>query len=227
MLFGAIALEAVAVALVLPASRGFCRVINMQDPGGAIYLMWAMGIGSALGVAVLLQKALALRDVYRAPVMIKLLHDSEDVVWVHAGSAVTEQQVYGQTVNRSRHVAFLTESGDNHSIEMSEHTAGRVVEAMETYLPHATVGEFSPAMLARYKAEPASLRRSPRTGAREGGSYRTVPGAEATPLPTPASSPYWVSAVVCVVLVLIAPPIASAFLPGGTPAEAGTPEPAR
>ncbi len=213
MLFGALALEAVAVALVLPASPAFCVAINMEDPGGAVYLMWALGIGGALGVALMLRKALALRDIYRTPIMIKLLHDADDVVWVHDGTA-TENRVYGQTVSRSRHVAFLTESGDNDSIEMAEHAARRVVHAMEAYLPHATVGAFSPDMLARYKADRGSLRRGAASSAREGGSYRTAPATAKTVLPKPVSSPYWLSALVCVALVLAGPPIASAVLPG-------------
>jgi predicted membrane protein len=235
LLIGAIVLELVAMAFVLPASPAFCTVINMHDPGGAIYIIWAMGVGSALGIAFMVRRVIALRDIDRTPIMIKLRHDPEDVVWVHGGIAV-EQRVYGETVSRSRHIAFLTESRDNHSIEMGEHAARRVVHAMETYLPHATVGEFSPKLLERYHADPASLRlkttSKPREP-REGGSYRDAPAEPKAPaktkapLPAPTTSPYWLSAIVCVALVLVAPTIASAVLGGGSKDGAGTPHQVR
>lgn len=216
-ILGAIALEAIAVAVPLPVSPAFCVAINMQNPGGAAYVLWALGIGGALGVAFMVRRAIALRDVDRTAIMIKLLHDPEDVVWVHAGLAI-DYRMYGETVSRSRHVVVLTESRDNHLLEMVESQAVRVLSAMETYLPHATIGAFSPEAMARYLAEPASMRLKPRDAAREGGSYRdaAVP-TKAKALPAPAASPYWLSALLCVALVLAAPTVASLIL-GTAPA---------
>ena len=215
LILGAIALEAIAIAIVLPVSPAFCVVINMAPPGGAVYVLWAMGLGGALGVAFMVRRAIALRDVDRTALMIKLLHDPEDVVWVHAGF-VTEHRMYGETMNRSRHVVVLTESRDNHSIEMTESHAPRVLSALETYLPHATVGSFSPEAMARYKADPTSMRLKPREEAREGGAYRDAAVPKKTVLPAPAASPYWLAALICLALVLVAPTVTSLIL--GTPA---------
>lgn len=214
LLLGAIALEAIAIAVVLPVSPAFCVAINMAPPGGAVYVLWTMGLGGALGVAFMVRRVIALRDVDRTAIMTKLLYDPEDVVWVHAGFA-TEHRMYGETVSRSRHVVFLTESRDNHSLEMVESHAQRVLSAMETYLPHATVGAFSPEAMARYKAEPASMRLEPRDDAREGGAYRDAPVPKKKVLPAPAASPYWLAALLCVGLVLAAPTVTSLIL--GTP----------
>ena len=215
LILGALALEAIAIAVVLPVSPAFCVVINMEPPGGAVYVLWALGLGGALGVAFMARRAIALRDVDRTAVMIKLLHDPEDVVWVHAGLRI-DYRMYGETVNRSRHVAVLTESRDNHSLEMTESYAQRVLSALETYLPHATVGSFSPEAMARYQAEPASMRRKPRDDAREGGAYRDAAVPKKKVLPAPAASPYWLAALLCVVLVLAAPTVTSLIL--GRPA---------
>lgn len=214
LIVGALALEAIAIAIVLPASPAFCVAINLSPPGGAVYVLWALGLGGALGVAFMLRRVIALRDVDRTALMIKLLHDPEDVVWVHAGF-VTEHRMYGETVNRSRHVFVLTESRDNHSIEMTESHAQRVLSSMETYLPHATVGSFSPEAMARYRAEPASMRSRPRDEAREGGAYRDAAVPKKKVLPAPAASPYWFAALICVALVLAGPALTSVIL--GTP----------
>lgn len=211
---GAVAVELIAMAVVLPASPAFCVAIDMAPPGGAVWVLWAFGVLGALGVAFLVRRVLELRAIDRTPIMIKLLHDPEDVVWVHSGIAI-EQRMYGETVNRSRHVAFLTESRDNDSVAMSETDARRVLSAIEDYLPHALVSGFSKEVLQRYEADPASLRRTPRDGPRKGGSYRDAAGVAepaARALPKPVAAPYWLAAVICVALVVVAPTLASLVL---------------
>jgi hypothetical protein len=197
-----------AMACVLPLSPKFCEAINMQSPGGGAWVLGGFGAGLALAGAYFARRALLQRDVDRTPMLRKLLHEPEDVVWVHAGMGV-DYRAYGTTVNRTRFVSVLCESRENQSMEVRADAAARILSALEHHLPHATVGGFSQEMLERYKADPSSLRIVPRapSAREEAGGYRepATPRKQRPAPPPEPRAPYVLVALVALALTALAP----------------------
>lgn len=199
---GAAVFEAFAIGMVLPFSEKFRQAINLAPLGGGAWVLGIFGAGLALTAAYFARKALVLRDLERAPLLAKLLHDPEDVVWVHAGIRV-DYRVYGSTTNQTQFVSVLCSSRENASIEVPIRRVRAVLSGLEDHLPHATIGDFSPELLAKYQAEPDALRRKPRSSE---SSYRET--AKAKPpvkLPSPPSAPYLAVAAVCCALGALGP----------------------
>lgn len=208
---GAIVFELFAIGIVLPFSDAFRQAINMAPLGGGAYVLGAFGLGLALTAAWFARRGLLARDVDRTPLMAKLLADPEDVVWVHAGVGV-DYRVYGQTTQRTRFVSILCASREgNGSIEVREREVGRVLDALERHLPHATVGGFSQEALARYHEDPESFRLGDEQERREGAGYRGAAIADGAArrkkvaLPRPPSAPYLLVAAACAALVPLGP----------------------
>lgn len=203
---GAILFQAFAMVCVLPLSPRFCALIDMRDPGAGAWILGALGLGLALAGAHFARNALLARDVDRTPLLRKLLHDPEDVVWVHAGSGV-DYRVGGSTVNRTRFVSILCESRENGSIEVAEADVEELLGALERHLPHARIGGFDADRLARYLEDPRSLRLEPREPPRgPSDGYREParhPARRAGP--PPPRVPYLLVALVAAALTLLAP----------------------
>ena len=204
---GAVVFELFAIATVLPFSSKFRAAINLAELGGGAWVLGAMGAGLALAGAFFGRKALLQRDPYRTPMMIKLVHDPEDVVWVHAGLGVA-YQVYGATTHRSRFLSVLCATRENCSMELPAQKVEIILRALEHHLPHARVGDFSQALLEQYRADPESLRLVPREHARDAAAYRE-PAPAAKPrtknMPPPARAPWVLVALVALALVPIGP----------------------
>jgi hypothetical protein len=216
---GGVLFELIAMGMVLPLSAGFCVAINMEHSSVAPWFLVPLGAVLALVAAYFFRRGLLLRDPNRTPMLLKLLHDPEDVVWVHSGIAI-DYRTAGETVRRTRHVVVLTESGENTSLEVNEHDAARILSALEGYLPHATIGGFSPERMARYREDPSSLRLESRREARggeHGAGYRdaavTTARRSAKTLPPPARAPFLAIAAVALALTAAAPPICDLLFP--------------
>jgi hypothetical protein len=219
---GAVFFELFAIAMVLPFSTKFRAAINLAPLGGGAWALGAMGAGLALAGAHFARKALLKRDPYRTPMMLKLVHDPEDVVWVHGGLSVA-YQVYGTTTARTRFLAVLCASRDNCSMELPAQKVEVILRALEHHLPHARVGEFSEGLLAKYRADPESVRLVPREEeARDAATYRE-PAPEAKPrkknLPSPARAPYVLVALVALAVVPIGPLAYELVVPSSTAPE--------
>jgi hypothetical protein len=201
---GAVVFELCAMGIVLPFSAKFRLLINMGDLKEGAWVIGIFGAGLALAGAWFARKALLQRDIDRTPMMLKLLHDPDDVVWVHAGSGV-EYRVYGQTTHRSRFLCVLCESQKNHVLELPERKVREILHELERYLPHARIGDFSQALLAQYRADPKSLRLVDRTDARESAGYREPAKPKEKTIPRPLRAPFVLVAIVAVALMWIAP----------------------
>jgi hypothetical protein len=219
---GAVIFELFAIATVLPFSAKFRVAINLAPLGGGAWVLGTMGAGLALAGAFFARKALLQRDPNRTPMMLKLVHDPEDVVWVHGGVSVA-YQVYGATTHRSRFLSVLCASRENCSMELPAQKVEVILRALEHHLPHARVGDFSQALLAQYRADPESVRLVPREEeARDASTYRE-PAPEAKPrkknLPLPARAPYVLVALVALALVPIGPLAYDLVAPSSTAPE--------
>src|SRR5262245_29904551 len=79
---GGVLLLAFAVAVELPESKEFCEAINMEEPGGAIWVMRGLALFLALPALYFLRKGLTHWNVARHPLWRLLTERPNDLVWV-------------------------------------------------------------------------------------------------------------------------------------------------
>lgn len=192
---GALCIAAAAL-FELPESRAFCEWANMDGPeGGVVWLLRVPALGFVLAGAWLVALGVRKRP-GDEPILRLLLDDPGSIVWVHT-NLVVEQRAYGATVGRSRFLFLMTTRGSGLSLEMPDARVAKVLDGLESYLPHATFG-WTEERLKRYREGPESLRiTSGET------PYRGKPAGDTTKLRPPAGAPFGVGALLVGALLLV------------------------
>ncbi len=164
-LIGAVVALVAGLGLWLPLEVDTLRArINVEaPPGGVLWGLRVVGIGSIVVAALLTVKFFRIPASSRHPLYTMLTEHPQDVVWVHANMAISHR-VQGVEVNRTRNVFFMTTNPTgNFMVPMKEAVALEVLEGLQEELPHAVIG-WRDGWMPIYKRDPRGFAAAVRQG---------------------------------------------------------------